>query len=367
MNFHTLVNWIGGDEKYPEIQRIFNIACSIGFIFCSLSAIECALASLSPILVAGNLIYACVLAVGFYLSRFRNKFRLGRGLGVLMLVFVYTPFLWIFNGGSVSGIPYFILLFSSFITVITVGKDQGKGKKHISTIVIVTLCLVMVGLILFEYHFPDRLYQFEDQSVRYMDMVIGMLFAITSNYFIIRAFIREYYKQLDKVKEYSTRLEELVVRDSMTCLYHHAYIIGRLTEEINKCSRYHLPLSVLMIDIDHFKQVNDTYGHPFGDEVLINIANLLRLTCRSTDMVARYGGEEFLIIMPGTNSESGVILADRILRAIQNLKFSQQITITISGGITEYKYGDTTTTTINRVDSLLYRAKREGRNRIKRG
>jgi diguanylate cyclase (GGDEF)-like protein len=367
MNFQKLIGWLAGKDDLNEIIRIYNIASFIAMLFCILAAIESTFARLNPILIANNFCYSIILAVSFYLSRFKYKFDISRTISVFVLLFIYTPILWIYNGGSTSGIPYYIILFASFLTILSISHKNTHKNKTINFYILIIYTIIVTGLVLSELFFPQIFYKFDNQPARYFDMIISMLFALVGNYFILRAFIGLYYKQLDQIKEYSERLEKLVVTDSMTNLYNHAFIITRLSEEINKCARYHSPLSILMIDIDHFKHINDTCGHAFGDEVLIEIAHSIQSSCRNVDIVARYGGEEFLVVLPETNSTSAAILANRISQVIRNLKFNHEIIVTISGGITDYIDGDKTSTIIERSDLLLYQAKNEGRDRIKLG
>lgn len=364
MNFQSLYIWLAGNDDLSDIHRIYNITCFTGALFCILAGVECVFASLSPILIANNFFYGLILAVLFYLSRFRKKFGVSRFLSIFVLLFIYTPILWIYNGGSVSGIPYYILMFSSFMTVSNVAAVGVEKKKLSSGVLLIIFNVIMLGLILLEFLRPHIFYQYETQPVRYIDMAISMVFALTSNYFILRAFIVLYYKQLNKAREYSQQLEELVTRDSMTGLYHHGFIIESLTREIEKASRYHRPLSILMLDIDHFKRINDTCGHPFGDEVLVKVARAIQLSCRSVDIVARYGGEEFLMVLPETTASSAKVIAARLQEIIRNIPFGHSVTVTLSGGIVGYQPGDTTAAMIERVDHLLYVAKNEGRNRI---
>jgi diguanylate cyclase (GGDEF)-like protein len=365
MNFQKLTGWIAGNDDLNEIIRIYNIASFIAMLFCLMAAIESTFARLNPILIANNFCYSFILALSFYLSRFKHKFDISRNISVFVLLFIYTPILWIYNGGSASGIPYYIILFASFLIILSISYKNSHSKKTINFYILIIYSFIVTGLVLLELFFPQLFYKFDNQPARYFDMIVSMLFALVGNYFILRAFIGLYYKQLDQINEYSERLEKLVVRDSMTNLYNHAFIITRLSEEINKCVRYHSPLSILMIDIDHFKHINDTYGHAFGDEVLIKIAQSIQSSCRNVDIVARYGGEEFLVVLPETNSASAFILSNRITRIIHNVQFKQEIIVTISGGITAYIDGDTTSTLIERSDLLLYEAKKEGRDRIK--
>ncbi len=163
---------------------------------------------------------------------------------------------------------------------------------------------------------------------------------------------------------YLRGLREKAMRDSLTGFFNHNTIFEKLDGEIERAQRYAHQLSILMLDIDFFKEVNDTYGHLEGDRVLVSISNLLRRTVRNTDIVGRYGGEEFLIIFPETDIQTAFITAERIRKGIEQLEFERIMRrITISGGVREY-CGESMGELVKKADDLLYLAKRSGRNRI---
>ncbi|MBI2892822.1 MAG: diguanylate cyclase [Deltaproteobacteria bacterium] len=173
----------------------------------------------------------------------------------------------------------------------------------------------------------------------------------------------------DTVQSTKKELEDLAVHDELTGLYNYRYLQTRLTEEFKRAERYHDPLSCTMIDIDHFKEVNDTHGHPFGDAVLEQLAEILRSEVREVDVVARYGGEEFLLILPSTHFNGSLTVADRIWRSVSGREFtsgSRSARITVSMGISFYPSRDVKTRDelLKFADQALYQAKREGRNRI---
>lgn len=161
------------------------------------------------------------------------------------------------------------------------------------------------------------------------------------------------------------RLEELVVTDSLTGVYNHKHIIERLAEEVEKTSRYQRSLAVLMLDLDHFKVVNDTYGHQVGDQVLVAFADLVRETARNCDIVGRYGGEEFFVILPDSGLEGAVRFGNRLREKLLELRFEDwpELRVSVSGGVAEWTGGGHLLL-IKQVDHLLYRAKENGRNRI---
>jgi len=153
------------------------------------------------------------------------------------------------------------------------------------------------------------------------------------------------------------------MQDSMTNLLNHKNSLRRLKEEVDRAKRIDYPLSVAMIDLDNFKLVNDTYGHQTGDDVLIQVAQILSESCRTTDAVGRYGGEEFIIIMPDTNDWDAALLLGRIKTCIEETSFKEGIRITFSCGISELN-GESVHGILKSSDIMLYEAKKKGKNRV---
>lgn len=166
-----------------------------------------------------------------------------------------------------------------------------------------------------------------------------------------------------ELEKKNTELNELTMRDSMTDLLNHKNSLRRLKEEVDRAKRIDYPLSVAMIDLDNFKLVNDTYGHQTGDEVLIQVAQILSEGCRTTDAVGRYGGEEFIIIMPDTNDRDAALLLGRIKTRIEETSFKGGIRITLSCGISELN-GESVHGILKSSDMMLYEAKKKGKNRV---
>jgi diguanylate cyclase (GGDEF)-like protein len=162
----------------------------------------------------------------------------------------------------------------------------------------------------------------------------------------------------------------LSIRDGLTDLYNHRHFHELLNQEIGPAIRYGHPLSLLMIDIDNFKIFNDSYGHPAGDNVLLEIAKVFRNNCRQVDHVCRYGGEEFAIITPETNGRNALHLARRLLSRVRELKIKVydsfiEETLTISVGLASFPTdGQSKEDLIRIADQNLFQAKRNGKNRI---
>jgi diguanylate cyclase (GGDEF)-like protein len=164
----------------------------------------------------------------------------------------------------------------------------------------------------------------------------------------------------------NARLYEEAITDGLTGLYHHKYFELRFKEEIERSKRHKHPLSLLMIDVDHFKKVNDEYGHLAGDRALREIAKLWKESIRLGDIVARYGGEEFAVILPEISESEAARVAEKIRAGVEKMKIDE-IKITVSIGIGYFDGEDIDfdcNTLIRRADKALYHAKRKGRNRI---
>ena len=162
-------------------------------------------------------------------------------------------------------------------------------------------------------------------------------------------------------------LLELNVRDGLTGLYNRRYLDHRLALEVERFRRYGRPFSLLLLDIDHFKLVNDRFGHPCGDAVLKSTAADLAGAVRKADLVARYGGEEFCCLLPETGRGGALTLAEKMrgtAAARQHAWEGQEIPVTVSVGVAEAVENDTVGALLQRADVALYEAKRTGRNRV---
>jgi diguanylate cyclase (GGDEF)-like protein len=176
------------------------------------------------------------------------------------------------------------------------------------------------------------------------------------------------WTQLQQARADREKLERLATFDSLTGLYNRRAVLGKLHELINFANRYKEDFSLSMLDIDHFKMVNDHYGHLTGDEVLEEIAVLIRRNIRETDIVGRYGGEEFIIILPKTNLSSAWVVAERLRSIIEKAEMKDSagnvFAITVSQGLVAWERDEDAASLISRSDEALYKAKEKGRNRV---
>jgi diguanylate cyclase (GGDEF)-like protein len=164
-----------------------------------------------------------------------------------------------------------------------------------------------------------------------------------------------------KVEE---KLRDLSEKDHLTMIFNRRKLFELLALEIDKAKRYKRPLSMILLDLDHFKNVNDRYGHNAGDAVLKTTADVIDSVVRKTDIFARYGGEEFVILSPETGREGAMALAEKIRASVEFHDFPFAGKITVSAGVSVFSVGDSVDAFIDRTDRALYSAKRGGRNRI---
>lgn len=170
------------------------------------------------------------------------------------------------------------------------------------------------------------------------------------------------FADVTKEEMYKIELEKLSSTDPLTGIYNRRHFINKLEEKLTLAKRYKFPLSLIMIDIDHFKKVNDIHGHGVGDSVLIEYTKLISDITRAGDIFCRMGGEEFIIIAPYTDIKNAHILAEKIRKRVEEHK--KVLPITMSFGVTEYIVGEDSDHILNRVDEALYEAKENGRNQV---
>ncbi|MDC7125276.1 MAG: diguanylate cyclase [Spirochaetales bacterium] len=174
------------------------------------------------------------------------------------------------------------------------------------------------------------------------------------------------FQLIKKIEKQKTLLEKMAVTDSLTGIKNRRYLFDYIEREIARSKRHGNPLSMLMIDIDNFKNVNDNFGHVTGDIVLKKLATLVLEECRSNDIFGRYGGEEFILIMPETTMSNALKLSNKLRENFEKIgypKIEGELRVTFSGGLCQWE-GESLEEFLKKADVLLYKAKESGRNRI---
>lgn len=173
-----------------------------------------------------------------------------------------------------------------------------------------------------------------------------------------------YFKNHEEMKKKNTLLHTSAIRDKLTDTYNRNYFDVRISEEIRFANSYGSPVSLIFFDLNFFKRVNDTYGHSYGDSVLVTIASIVKKLLRQSDILARWGGDEFAILMPNTSIVGAEIAAEKIRKAILSIDHPTVGLVSASIGVGEYKLGETDEAWFKRVDKALYYSKADKDNSV---
>jgi diguanylate cyclase (GGDEF)-like protein len=194
----------------------------------------------------------------------------------------------------------------------------------------------------------------------------GLTFAIISSF--TAAFYGRSRQTMAALRASEQRFKEMSITDELTGLHNSRHFFHRLKAEVERTDRYSHPLILLILDLDNFKQYNDTFGHLAGDSVLAETGKIIRKSIRSTDTAYRYGGEEFAILLPESGGQESLNFAERIRMEFESNVFpinqEKNLRVTVSIGVAQYISGQKITAFIKRVDENMYVAKSEGKNRI---
>jgi diguanylate cyclase (GGDEF)-like protein/PAS domain S-box-containing protein len=216
------------------------------------------------------------------------------------------------------------------------------------------------------YLFPFKSTSYVGSEFEYMQQSCAMGPLRDENNEIKYLFI--YVQDVSEVAVYEQKLVELNMIDGLTGIYNRGFMDTKLNEEYIRHKRYSRPFSIIMFDIDHFKKVNDQYGHQCGDFILKSVSSRISVAIRNIDFLFRYGGEEFCCVLPETNLEGAELVAERFRKAIMDMENNFNgavIKITISIGVADLRIDtESPDALIQQADEALYRAKRGGRNKI---
>lgn len=191
-----------------------------------------------------------------------------------------------------------------------------------------------------------------------------VLLATVSIVFFEKQFTRLVSNYEQRIGEYTATLEELSSTDKLTGLHNRLKLDEMFAYELSQAQRYEKSFSVLLIDIDRFKDVNDTYGHQVGDQILVEFSKLLKRNSRSTESLGRWGGEEFLVILPETTADGAMAFAEKIRQLVGAHEFPVAGTVTCSIGVSTFHKNDSRESMLDRADKALYCAKGKGRNAV---
>ncbi len=277
-------------------------------------------------------------------------------LVVFYAVFILFPFLW-FSTGGVTGstLPYVIL--AGFVVVIML-----HGKLRIALLLLIPV--MFCTFIFLEMLYPAIVVPYPDRDSQYIDLMIGLAvsFFITEGLAVI--VLSRYRIAKLKAEDLVKQLERLSVTDPLTGIYNRRMLTSCLDEEMRKSYDDGHPLTLCLLDIDHFKKVNDDYGHLCGDHVLIMLTRVIGKCLGENDLLGRYGGEEFLIIFKEQSISQALATIEKFREAMTRAQWEHGQPLTVSCGVSEYRKGISYSEFVKYVDTHLYAAKEQGRNRV---
>ncbi|GGN35468.1 MULTISPECIES: GGDEF domain-containing protein [Marinomonas] len=270
-------------------------------------------------------------------------------LSLIVALIIIMPTLAI-SGGVNSQVAYFLPLYPIFAALI------GGARESIAITVILVICTLFATV--FGHLITDlteEVYSVEKS----LDRGFWLTTAIIFSAFFAHFFLRKYAELTKKLNEENTQ-------DPLTSLLNRRGLNLYFSIELDKARVTTSPLSVILIDVDYFKKVNDMFGHDIGDICLIDIGNLLKSNLKNKDFIARFGGEEFIIILPNTSQGDAALIAEKLRNLVSKEAFSDfKLPLTITLGIAEYNdHNDNTLSIIKRADKALYKGKENGRNRV---
>lgn len=333
-------------DRQPQFWRVLQRCCQIAavvdvlffFIFHALG---------SPLLAWVN-VASVSMYVGAYLALRKKRNRLA-------VVLIWSEVLGHAALGTVmigweSGFHYYLLIFipAIFATM--------KTRQAYQSVVLLWLFYVALDVAMWSIEplQPIAPSAFAGVHLFNLSVVFGM-FAYLS--FFYMSMVNKAHRQLRK----------MATTDPLTQLFNRRYMIDLAEREIARSSRSGHVLSFMLLDIDHFKGINDAHGHEVGDKVLVGVTAVIKSELRTQDYTARWGGEEFLAVLPDTACRQSLISAERVRQAVMNKPFvvnGHTVSVTVSIGLAEYQAGEELSDVIARADQALYLSKQAGRNRV---
>lgn len=351
--------------KYDFLNTVYFFICTISFIMSFIRLYE------NKALSVVTLIYSLSgFAILYYLHTDKKQIERACTL-ILIQSFIFSFIVYLLNFPYTLRLSLFFLLLSTALFL--------KGRKQGFKWMMVILVSIFIG----DFFFLHK------AGYSYLNTLVSF-FSIMFLYFIINSFEKVKEEQTNDLKASELHLEQSIQKrtkelvhantlleiekqalrtlsftDQLTGLYNRYKVNEYFEYEKKQIKRYKTNMSIIIIDIDYFKIINDNFGHTVGDLILQELAALLKQSVRDTDIVSRWGGEEFVILVPQTNMQQAIILAEKIRQNIKNHQFSHENYLTVSFGIASFIEGDSLDHLIFRADKALYRAKSAGRDNIK--
>lgn len=345
-------------KKYNEmiiIKKTYMLVSLLCFILSVISLIINILFDFGMLQIRISFFVFIMAYLFYYMANSERKFEKLIFIIFIIITVIIYPLLWINSAGSYGYIPYLYILNAILIRVLL----NTKMAR-----IILLLEFIAVSLLFFaEIISPDMIVPYTTNDLRIADISISFIIVIIFIFLLVGKLVNEYDNMIIKLKKTEEELRIISYTDELSGVYNRRYTLKKLEENLK--NNDDSDVSVIMFDIDNFKNINDTYGHSIGDEVISNISDLLTLNTRENDIVGRIGGEEFLIVLCNTNYTSASIIAEKLRLLISEKKWSQEsLSVTVSGGVYTKSDGDTVEKMLENVDVYLYKSKNEGKNKM---
>lgn len=240
------------------------------------------------------------------------------------------------------------------------------NKHHFNLVLIATLISVIFLSSLWEFWLED-IFVFDYGAHKPESLSLRLEYVISITVFVAISLIFPAmvgYRLIENHEKMSEEIKRLSEEDYLTKLYNRRKIHEVIENEISRSKRYNSTFAVILLDIDNFKNTNDSFGHNTGDKLLVEISNIIRRTIRESDISSRWGGEEFLVFCPQTTSDGAFALAEKLRLSIEQYEFEDVGYKTASFGVARIEHGDSVQSLIHRADEALYSAKKSGKNMV---
>lgn len=282
---------------------------------------------------------------------------------LLAAIYVYLPFLYFLYAGYDGSVLYFAAVGVFLLSFLYRGKTR---------IVLVSLNVVVyIAAILIQANFPDLVTPMAFPEARIADLLAAIIFTLFGM-LALASYVNKAYEEerlrnaylMSELEGKNVELKEHSIHDALTGVFNRRYLTEVAEQVLKRGELEERTACFLMFDIDHFKNINDTYGHVYGDEILTDVTRVAQQQLRKHDVLARYGGEEFIVVLYPETLDDAVSIAERIRNAVSKITLPDDQPVTISLGVVQSAAGATIDEIFQQVDKYLYLAKSNGRNRI---
>ncbi|WP_201328158.1 GGDEF domain-containing protein [Thermotomaculum hydrothermale] len=338
-----------GDDSFPLKHKILNAVMLIMSFYLFITSFINFYIEENPVIIFSSFVLTFILFLGYYFTRVRKNF--GISYAVAVIAILALPVYHKFDGGISCGTGFYVVVEAMIFASLF------KGK--VRTIFLSLLGILSVFFVLIEIINPLYVVEISRKTCFVNNVTAFVLTGITAILFSLIS--------INTFELYANEQEKLALEDPLTGLLNRRAIRFELKHHLQILLRRKIPFCLVMVDIDDFKKINDTYGHNCGDKVLILVSDLLKKSVKTGDLIGRWGGEEFLLILTFSTQQEGFMVAERLRKKIEELKINcgtNEFSITATFGLSEFDPNMNIRQNIERVDRAMYEGKTTGKNKV---